>query len=55
MTRAIPYCYHLTGPYQCLTGNAYAPRPSLDYDRELQTVGVSNLLSGCCGGFTGTI
>ena len=25
----------------------------LDYDRELQTVGVSNLMSGCCGGFTG--
>ena len=26
----------------------------LDYDRELQTVGMSNLMSGCCGGFTGT-
>jgi len=26
----------------------------LDYDRELQTVGLSNLLSGCCGGFTGS-
>ena len=26
----------------------------LDYDRELQTVGMSNLLSGCCGGFTGS-
>ena len=26
----------------------------LDYDRELQTVGLSNLFSGCMGGFTGS-
>ena len=26
----------------------------LDYNRELETVGISNLLSGCTGGFTGS-
>jgi MFS superfamily sulfate permease-like transporter len=26
----------------------------LDYDRELQTVGWSNFVSGCCGGYTGS-
>lgn len=26
----------------------------LNYDRELQTVGISNLLSGCLGGYTGS-
>lgn len=26
----------------------------LDYDRELKTVGLSNLISGCCGGYTGS-
>jgi sulfate permease, SulP family len=26
----------------------------LDYNKEIQTVGISNMLSGLCGGYTGS-
>ena len=30
------------------------PLPSLDYNGELRMIGISNIISGCCGGYTGS-
>jgi hypothetical protein len=38
----------------CPTRPFSHPGLPLDYDRELQTVGWSNFVSGCCGGYTGS-
>ena len=57
MERRVSALLHLTPTSPTQPSQRTEPVPAglpLNYDRELQTVGFANFVSGCCGGYTGS-